>query len=208
MSNIRLDKPSPPKSPSTPTKRGVHRYCLISCISARYQSDNRMLSKEVLSKLTLRVTGGGLKPECITCECVNHMCIPVDSFPNQQISVSVDSGGNHSLDHITIPVIPGCRVSYFAINEMNIVLCIVHDTVEVSNESELFIEEQDFLYNCLNIQEELFLREIPDAWHGKHPIVVNKENHKGASRTSSDLETELNSINSLLERYSDVRSVG
>jgi hypothetical protein len=82
----------------------------------------------------------------------------MDPSLQQVLDLNLTDGGTaiHKLD---IPIADsGCRVTYFSIESMGVSLCLVHESVKCVSDVDLFIEEQDFTYACMDIQENLFLR--------------------------------------------------
>jgi hypothetical protein len=190
---------------TTPALAEPRSHVLVSCISVRYASDNKVVSRDKLSKLKLPPNLGSSSPNSIACDSFGHLRISIgqSSMPSEELRLVVSFGADQPEEHVFLPVGSGCRVTYFTLTHMNIVICLVHDCISTMTDAELFIEEQDFLYNCLEIQDEIFLSGSSNGSprdsrkpHGSAPI---------ETLPHEAVDFELNSINCLLQKYAQTR---
>jgi hypothetical protein len=101
---------------------------------------------------------------------------------------------------------PGFRVNHAHIPGPDLMLCVTHDFVEIDSEIDLFIEQQDFLYNCMEIQEEIYLMgRGPELSDFLQPIT---DEHKEVSDCDpTSLNHELYIMNSLIAKYESSRII-
>jgi hypothetical protein len=104
-------------------------------------------------------------------------------------------------ENIRIPVSSqGCRITRFDLKTIDAIIFLVHEIVACRSDIDFFVEEQDFVYNCMEIQEDMFLfGNIPDS-----PITAPVNDETIIINTNDDFsvfEEELQSMNSLISRY-------
>jgi hypothetical protein len=122
-----------------------------------------------------------------------------DSSRTQSLTVFTDDPLVR--DDISVPLYEtGCRVSYFPLKNLRITICIVHEVVKCFSEVDLFIEEQDFLYNCMEIQDEIFIvgSSAVAKSRNREPVAPEVVAFKDASQVDHELEM----MQSLISKYS------
>jgi hypothetical protein len=182
---------------------------LVACISARSLVDNRILSRRMLSNLRIFPSNGVCSKEYITCDMVESMSIHLspDSLTGASYMLSVEVDGKCSQIHVPLNR-PGCRYSYYVVKSVGISLCLVQDAVLIRSDTEHFIEEQDFLFSCMEIQEEIFMGE-----NGPLPLDethVQPELHQLSPRLplqeQSEVCNEIRVMQSLIAKYEQTRA--
>ena len=184
--------------------------CLLSCISVRDISSNRLLTRDKLSSLRLFVPTNTAGKAYIRCDVVDQVSINLGTNRDRPngITVKIISGTDKSAVSIQIPTSkPGCQYSYFKLEALNLTLCMVHDVVSVHSQSDLFTEEQDFGYTCLEIQEDLFLLDNTSVSIVNHTIEQRSPDLPAHSEIDQfQLNDELRVMNSLIAKYEQTRS--
>ena len=112
------------------------------------------------------------------------------------LTLCVSSNQLQLSERVEVPIVDsGCRVTYYTLQSLGLTMCLVHDVVTCTTEIDSFIEEQDFLYNCMEIQEKLFLRD--DA-----TMLANLSGLNSPKSTQEDdISHELENMNKILNRY-------
>lgn len=182
---------------------------LVACISARRLADNRILSRRMLSNLRIFPSNGVRSKEYITCDMIDSMSIHLspDSLTRSPFMLSVEVDGKCS--QINVPLNrSGCRYSHYVVNSAGISLCLVQDVVPIGSDTDLFIEEQDFLFSCMEIQEEIFMGEngpLPlDETHVQPEL--QQVSPRLPPQEQSEVSDEIRVMQSLIAKYEQTRA--
>jgi hypothetical protein len=198
-----------PSYVQTPVLSEKDSFFLIACISARSKQNHRLLSKGALSNYKIYPFEGSPRKEFLSCDSLDHLVIalPHSEAGMASCSLSVVSACDEESVLIQLPLhVGGCRYSYFVIESLNLSLCLVHELVSVESGTDLFIEEQEFLFSCMEIQHELFLRENAPQPIPSPPIDDHiPESPQNGDRDQIKLSTELRVMNSLIAKYEQTR---
>ena len=195
---------------ATPTLTEHESVLLIACVSARRTGDNRLLPKEKLSRTRIYPSVGSCSKQYITCETIDSISIglSMDELSMGPYSVCVSLGEELVNVSIQLPLnSSGCRYSYYIIDSLQLNLCIVHDVVSVESDIDLFIEEQDFLFSCMEIQDELFLKDyIPQPIDSPVHEDLSPSSPVNCDLDHIKLNNELRVMNSLIAKYEQNRT--
>jgi len=108
----------------------------------------------------------------------------------------------------------GCRITCLSLNTLGLSITMVQDVVAFESDVDRFIEEQDFLYNCMEIQEELLFQ---DAWDPT--VYMSSTTSVPASSPgvpvafssgmppAFDIEQEMDAMESLIRKYLPAKAV-
>lgn len=131
---------------------------------------------------------------------ITRLDLPADGTLSGVQTLSIFTDNPLSRDDVSVPLYEaGCRVSYFPLTDLGITICLVHEIVRCFSEVDLFIEEQDFLYNCMEIQEEIFVRGSSVTTETRSPEAVVPEIHD--DKDTSLVDHELEMMQNLISKY-------
>jgi hypothetical protein len=186
MAPVAFPKELPFSTPPRPSKSGVLFVCCINKISFENSQQEATINH---SQLKLR----GVTYNCASVGIgeFSVLKIPLDAVCNdsESIKLNLSDGGMFS-ENLDIPISDaGCRVTYFSFDSIGLTMCLVHELVLCPSTIDLFIEEQDFTYACMDIQEKLFLG---------HSRVLSIS---APPPDELDLARELESMNAILSKY-------
>ena len=142
---------------------------MISCISVRNSNDNRIIDRHDLANLLILPTAGVPSKGNLVANCIDTMIVGLsmeESFKQHyDMWVILEDKGAH--EKIRVPIhLDGCRFTYFSLESMGSTVCMVHQLVDVSDETDVFVEEQEFLFSVMEIQSRLFLSgHVPQPVH-------------------------------------------
>lgn len=188
----------------TPVLSGSDNFLLVGCISVRNEVDGKVASKETLSKLCIYTSSEDVHYQSMDCELLNQLNIPLITrdLCEKSFSLSVSFGGSNWPELVKLSIErPGCRVNHVRVPNLSLIICLVHDVVTIESDIDLFIEQQDFLYNCMEIQDETFLLgngpELNDL------VFSNMEEQAEPihNQSVSPLNDELCLMHSLIAKY-------
>ncbi len=200
-----------------------HQVLLITCISIRDETHYRILHPSTTCRLRLCPSIGIPLQQSVNVDNLDVLTIglpPSDCFSNQyEVSIKLYHDADralvlHGIEHIKIPLhLGGCRFSHFPLNSLSATMCLVHQLVDVSDDTDLFIEQEEFLFTAMSIQHNLFLGEsIPSPVHYVESKVVlstswmNEADQIEPSQSSyfdstSILDEEIQAMNTLTKLY-------
>lgn len=201
----------------------THQVLLLCCISVRDEANYRILSPQVSSRLRVSATAGVSSQSSVRVDNLDMLTIglpPSECFSNYyevQVLLHHDSGRStvsNTPELLKVPLhLGGCRFSHFPLTSISATMCLVHQLIDVNDETDLFIEEQEFLFTAMSIQQNLFLGEsIPSPVQYVESKVVlstswmNEPDSNEPSRSSyfdsaSILDEEIQAMNSLAKMY-------
>ena len=196
---------------STPDPSMPECVLMVSCISVRNTSDSKIIPKEKLSRIRIYPSCGSHSKQFISADLIDHISIGLtdDDLMGDSYKLMISFGDQASTQPIKVPLhMTGCRYSHFLIESLQMTVCLVHDILEVQSDTDLFIEEQDFLYNCMNIQEELFLRKtIVDTSICADVMQPCPVQVPPPATDVERLACELEVMNSLIAKYERAKAV-
>ena len=188
----------------TPVLSVSDKFLLVGCISVRNEADGKLASKETMSKLCIYTSSEEVHYQSMDCELLNQLNIPLTTRESCEklFSLSFSFGESNWPELVKLSIErPGCRVNHVRIPNLNFIICLVHDVVTIESDIDLFIEQQDFLYNCMEIQDETFL-----LGNGPEPndiVFSNTEEQEEPihNPSISPLYDELCLMHSLIAKY-------
>ena len=193
----------------TPILEDSTQLLMIACISMREFSDNRLVSSEKSGPVKFHVSSGVSSKPYVMADGLDQLTIQLSSVdcakPTYDLWVSV---GETMIELIPLPYkLAGCRASYFPISSLNCTVCLVHQLLSGVSDLDMFVEEQEFMFSVLEIQDTLFLRdgEVPAPIHYVESSVVYQDNeHRDEDETHCDFfSTELQMMASIMKKYSN-----
>jgi hypothetical protein len=131
--------------------------------------------------------------------------------------VILEEKGTH--EKVRVPIhLEGCRFTYFSLDSMEATMCLVHQLIDVTDDTDIFVEEQEFLFHVMDIQDRVFLvDQIPPPVHYvESKVILQDESDTScafdsmtASAPRNDdmedlsvmLREELRIMNSLVNKY-------
>ena len=131
---------------------------------------------------------------------LESMAVDLKSSSFQPVSFRVTDGTLSQ--SFSLPVSgTSCRISSIALEDLGLSISIVHDVVSYRSDIDRFIEEQDFMYSCMEIQEEFLLQEqgpiecssLTKSIPATSPVLPTEDD--------VDFDQELNAMESLIQKY-------
>lgn len=193
----------------TPVVSEADLHLMICCISVNNEIDGTVVPKDTLAKLRIVSSTSHGQSYSMSCELLSNLVIPLPerSLIGNSFCLSLSFDGNVWTDLIKLALdTHGCRVNHVPVPGLELSLCFVHDTVHIESDIDLFIEQQDFLYNCMEIQEEVHLLgkgpELSDLF-----IPHQEEKREIWDESQTPLNHELRVMNSLIAKYESSKSL-
>ena len=201
---------------------------MISCISVRDSRYNRIIDSSDLAELLILPTAGVPSKSNLAPDRVDAMLIglAMDETFKQHYDLWVILEGKGAHEKIRVPIhLDGCRFTYFSLDSIGATMCLVHQLVDVNDDTDTFVEEQEFLFSVMDIQDRLFLSgEVPlpvhyveskvilqpeevdassldDSTPGRAPTLKHDVSQKDMDDLSVVLREELRIMNSLVNKY-------
>jgi hypothetical protein len=196
---------------------------LISCISVRNSKNNCIIDHSDLKNLLILPTAGIPSKSNLAADSVDALLIGLaldETFKQHyDLWVILEEKGTH--EKVRVPIhLDGCRFTYFSLDLMDATMCLVHQLVDVTDDTDMFVEEQEFLFSVMDIQDRVFLADhIPQPVHYVESKVILQPEDDLISSTDSirgsasrnegkDIEDlsvmlreELRIMNSLVNKY-------
>ena len=142
---------------------------LISCISVRDSRTNQLIESTDLSELLILPTAGTPSKSSLSADCVDAMLVglAMDETFKQHYDMWVILERKAAHEKVRVPIhLDGCRFTYFSLDSMGATMCLVHQLIDVSDDTDTFVEEQEFLFSVMDIQDRLFLSgDVPPPVH-------------------------------------------
>jgi len=182
---------------------------LISCISVRDSRTNRIIDGKDLSELLILPTAGVPSKSNLPADSVDAMLVGLamdETFKQHyDMWVIMESKGAH--EKVRVPIhLEGCRFTYFSLDSIGATMCLVHQLVDVTDDTDTFVEEQEFLFSVMDIQDRLFLSgDVPPPVHYvESKVILRPEEDDASSLTDSTPGPTLKSDHSQMDDLSAV----
>ena len=181
----------------TPILEDSVHLLMLTCISVRENGSNRLIDTEYPSQISFRYSEGICPKVSMKASDLDMLSIRLTSLecmqPVYELWISV--GTQQYKEAIKLPyLLAGSRASYFPVVCLNATVCIVHELVELTRD-EIFVEEQEFMFTALDIQDRLFLAHpdpLPPVPYIESTVVDD----------SNDLfSKELTLLSSIMDKY-------
>jgi hypothetical protein len=194
---------NPPCAVRTPPFKTIdsseYRSFLLVCpVASRNLRDiDPSIVSGSIGPLSLRVNSG--TPSEVEVGSLETIRRPLSRDLQDDISGSFICG--LSTEEIFIPVTAnGCHVALFPIKRWGTSVCVVYQVIRCESDIDIFMEEQEFAYSCMEIQEELFL--LPNI---RQEVTLPKPNHDNqapqGTSFSTEIDVELRLMDSLIQKY-------
>ena len=191
----------------TPILHDSLQVLMLACISTRGIHDNLLVPAETAERILLFPSDGKCSKSFIRGEGLEHLTIHLASVDciNPVYNVWVGMEGEETRELIRVPYrLSGCRASYFPISTLNSTICIVHQLIEYDDSMnlDLFTEEQEFLFNVLEVQDCLFLSDqVLAPIHYVESSVVHESPRDGLfTATASECDRSIDAMDGIFSK--------
>jgi hypothetical protein len=188
---------------------------LVTCVSVRDDGTYRLLSNTRMRGLRLYPTVGIYTTDSINVDNLDTMTIglsPDECLSNHyEVCLKSTTQEEAPMESLKIPLhLGGCRFSHFPIPSLHASICLVHQLFDVTDETDIFIEEQEFLFTAMTIQSNLFLGDTissPIEYVDSKVVLSTSWMQEDSSEDSSYhdsasiMDDEIQLMNSLVRRY-------
>jgi len=177
---------------------------MVSCISVRDSRYNKIVERDDLTELLILPTAGVPSKGNLAADCVDAMLIglAMDETFKQHYDMWVISERKGAHEKVRVPIhLDGCRFTYFSLDSLGATMCLVHQLVDVTDDTDAFVEEQEFLFSVMEIQDRLFLSgDVPVPVHYvESKVILQSEEGDSSCLTDSTPAPTLRSDNTQKE---------